>query len=121
MSSYASDNERAAAATGSRVAGQQRATSVGWRRRKIAEALYYVVLVLAAAAFMLPIVWLVLGSLKLNAEFRAYPIVISDIYIDERTVDVHIRRLRKSVNATGELDLVRTVRAAGYSLDTEPV
>jgi two-component system phosphate regulon response regulator PhoB len=34
---------------------------------------------------------------------------------------VHIRRLRRSVNAEGELDLVRTVRAAGYALDTEPV
>ena len=44
-----------------------------------------------------------------------------DIHVEPRTVDVHIRRLRKSVNATGELDLVRTVRTAGYSLDTEPV
>jgi ABC-type glycerol-3-phosphate transport system permease component len=42
----------------------------------MAVALYYAVLVVAAAAFILPIVWLVLGSLKLNAEFRAYPIVI---------------------------------------------
>ena len=32
-----------------------------------------------------------------------------------------LRRLRKSINATGELDVVRTVRAAGYALDTEPV
>ncbi len=42
-----------------------------------------------------------------------------DIHVEPRTVDVHIRRLRKSINGTGELDLVRTVRAAGYSLDTE--
>lgn len=42
-----------------------------------------------------------------------------DIHVEPRTVDVHIRRLRKSVNGTGELDLVRTVRAAGYALDTE--
>jgi two-component system phosphate regulon response regulator PhoB len=34
---------------------------------------------------------------------------------------VHIRRLRKSINGDDELDLVRTVRAAGYALDTEPV
>jgi len=34
---------------------------------------------------------------------------------------VHIRRLRKSVNLGDELDLVRTVRAAGYALDTEPL
>jgi two-component system phosphate regulon response regulator PhoB len=44
-----------------------------------------------------------------------------DIHVEQRTVDVHIRRLRRSVNAEGELDLVRTVRAAGYALDTEPV
>jgi two-component system phosphate regulon response regulator PhoB len=44
-----------------------------------------------------------------------------DIHVEPRTVDVHIRRLRKSMNVDGELDLVRTVRAAGYALDTEPV
>ncbi len=44
-----------------------------------------------------------------------------DIHVEPRTVDVHIRRLRKSINAEGELDVVRTVRAAGYALDTEPV
>ena len=43
-----------------------------------------------------------------------------DIHVEPRTVDVHIRRLRKSMNEEGELDLVRTVRAAGYALDTEP-
>jgi two-component system phosphate regulon response regulator PhoB len=44
-----------------------------------------------------------------------------DIHVEPRTVDVHIRRLRKSMNLEGELDVVRTVRAAGYALDTEPV
>jgi two-component system phosphate regulon response regulator PhoB len=44
-----------------------------------------------------------------------------DIHVEPRTVDVHIRRLRKSINSNGELDIVRTVRAAGYALDTEPV
>jgi len=44
-----------------------------------------------------------------------------DIHVEPRTVDVHIRRLRKSINGEGELDVVRTVRAAGYALDTEPV
>ena len=43
-----------------------------------------------------------------------------DIHVEPRTVDVHIRRLRKSLNGDGELDVVRTVRAAGYALDTEP-
>ena len=44
-----------------------------------------------------------------------------DIHVEPRTVDVHIRRLRKSINGEGELDLVRTVRTAGYALDTEPL
>ena len=44
-----------------------------------------------------------------------------DIHVEPRTVDVHIRRLRKSMNIDNELDVVRTVRAAGYALDTEPV
>lgn len=47
-----------------------------------------------------------------------------DVYVEQRTVDVHIRRLRKAVNAgpTGEElpDLIRTVRSAGYSLDGSP-
>jgi two-component system, OmpR family, phosphate regulon response regulator PhoB len=43
-----------------------------------------------------------------------------DIHVEPRTVDVHIRRLRKSINGIGELDVVRTVRTAGYALDTEP-
>ena len=43
------------------------------------------------------------------------------IHVEPRTVDVHIRRLRKSINGPGELDVVRTVRAAGYALDTEAV
>jgi len=40
-----------------------------------------------------------------------------DAEIELRTVDVHIRRLRKALNAIGEGDLVRTVRSVGYSLD----
>ena len=40
-----------------------------------------------------------------------------DIYIDERTVDVHIGRLRKLLNLDGEADPIRTVRGAGYALD----
>jgi two-component system, OmpR family, phosphate regulon response regulator PhoB len=40
-----------------------------------------------------------------------------DIYVEERTVDVHIRRLRKALNAEGEIDPIRTVRSAGYALE----
>jgi two-component system phosphate regulon response regulator PhoB len=44
-----------------------------------------------------------------------------DSDIELRTVDVHIRRLRKAVNAGGRSDLIRTVRSAGYALDSEGV
>jgi two-component system, OmpR family, phosphate regulon response regulator PhoB len=44
-----------------------------------------------------------------------------DSDIDARTVDVHIRRLRKALNEGGRPDLIRTVRSAGYSLDAEGV
>jgi two-component system phosphate regulon response regulator PhoB len=39
--------------------------------------------------------------------------------IDERTVDVHVRRLRRALNEGGGGDLIRTVRSAGYSLDAD--
>ena len=42
-----------------------------------------------------------------------------DSEIELRTVDVHIRRLRKAVNAGGLPDIIRTVRSAGYSLDAD--
>jgi two-component system phosphate regulon response regulator PhoB len=44
-----------------------------------------------------------------------------DVYVEQRTVDVHIRRLRKAVNIPGTEDIIRTVRAAGYALDTESI
>jgi two-component system phosphate regulon response regulator PhoB len=48
-----------------------------------------------------------------------------DVYVEQRTVDVHIRRLRKAINANTEgdelPDVIRTVRSAGYALDVEPV
>jgi two-component system phosphate regulon response regulator PhoB len=40
-----------------------------------------------------------------------------DVYIDERTVDVHVGRLRKALNRGREPDPIRTVRGAGYALD----
>ena len=42
-----------------------------------------------------------------------------DTAIDLRTVDVHIRRLRRALNEDGLPDLIRTVRSEGYSLDAE--
>ncbi len=43
----------------------------------------------------------------------------SDVYVEARTVDVHIGRLRKALNIGDEIDPIRTVRSAGYSLDAE--
>lgn len=40
-----------------------------------------------------------------------------DIYVDERTVDVHVGRLRKAINRGRQRDPIRTVRGAGYSMD----
>ena len=42
-----------------------------------------------------------------------------DSDIEPRTVDVHIRRLRKAINEGGRADIIRTVRSAGYALDSE--
>ena len=41
-----------------------------------------------------------------------------NVYVEARTVDVHIRRLRKAMNLSGE-DYIRTVRSAGYALDNK--
>ena len=43
----------------------------------------------------------------------------SDVYVEARTVDVHIGRLRKALNQETEEDPIRTVRSAGYSLDLD--
>jgi two-component system phosphate regulon response regulator PhoB len=40
-----------------------------------------------------------------------------DVYVELRTVDVHIRRLRKALNEINDNDIIRTVRSAGYALD----
>ncbi len=40
-----------------------------------------------------------------------------NVYVEARTVDVHIRRLRKAINIQGCEDVIRTVRSAGYSMD----
>ena len=42
-----------------------------------------------------------------------------NIYVEPRTVDVHIRRLRKAITANNEINIIRTVRDAGYSLETD--
>ena len=42
----------------------------------------------------------------------------NQVNVEIRTVEVHIRRLRKELNKNGEKDLIRTVRSAGYSIDS---
>lgn len=41
----------------------------------------------------------------------------TDVYVDERTVDVHVGRLRKAINKGRSKDPIRTVRGAGYAFD----
>ena len=43
----------------------------------------------------------------------------ANAYVEVRTVDVHVGRLRKALRQPGAPDLIRTVRSAGYALDTE--
>jgi two-component system phosphate regulon response regulator PhoB len=43
----------------------------------------------------------------------------SEKYIDERTVDVHIGRLRKALIGDHKVDPIRTVRGSGYALDDQ--
>jgi len=54
-----------------------------------------------------------------SRERLLYAVWSHDPDIDERTVDVHVRRLRKALNEGGLPDVIRTVRSAGYSLDAE--
>ncbi len=41
------------------------------------------------------------------------------VNVEQRTIDVHIRRLRKTLNQNNKIDLIRTVRSSGYSLDAD--
>lgn len=43
----------------------------------------------------------------------------ANTYVEVRTVDVHVGRLRKALRQPGAPDLIRTVRSAGYALDQE--
>ena len=42
------------------------------------------------------------------------------VYVEERTVDVHIRRLRKALEPAGAEAMVQTVRGAGYRFSADP-
>lgn len=41
----------------------------------------------------------------------------TNVYITDRTIDVHIRRLRKALSVSEECKVIRTIRSSGYSLD----
>jgi two-component system phosphate regulon response regulator PhoB len=43
----------------------------------------------------------------------------ANVYVEERTVDVHVRRLRKALEPSGHDRLIQTVRGAGYRLSAE--
>ena len=55
-----------------------------------------------------------------SREFLLKNVWGDNIYVESRTVDVHIRRLRKSMNEFGP-DYIRTVRATGYAIDINPL
>ncbi len=55
-----------------------------------------------------------------SREFLLKNVWGENIYVESRTVDVHIRRLRKSLNEYGP-DYIRTVRATGYAIDINPL
>lgn len=55
-----------------------------------------------------------------SREFLLKNVWGDNIYVESRTVDVHIRRLRKSMNEYGP-DYIRTVRATGYAIDINPL
>ena len=55
-----------------------------------------------------------------SREFLLKNVWGDNIYVESRTVDVHIRRLRRSLNEFGP-DYIRTVRATGYAIDTMAV
>ena len=54
-----------------------------------------------------------------SREFLLKNVWGNNIYVESRTVDVHIRRLRRALNEFGP-DYIRTVRATGYAIDTNP-
>jgi two-component system phosphate regulon response regulator PhoB len=43
----------------------------------------------------------------------------TNVYVTDRTIDVHIRRLRKALSITDECKVIRTIRSSGYSLDSQ--
>src|SRR6267378_3141332 len=57
------------------------------------------------------------GDIELDRDTKRVSRWGRDVYIDERTVDVHVGRLRKALNRGRMPDPIRTVRGAGYALN----
>jgi two-component system phosphate regulon response regulator PhoB len=53
----------------------------------------------------------------LSREYLLKVVWGGSVYVELRTVDVHIRRLRRALCSGGETDIIRTVRSAGYAMD----
>ena len=62
---------------------------------------------------------IIIDSVRMFYILASKPQEISHIYVEDRTVDVHIGRLRKALNAQGEENLIRTIRGVGYSIDSD--
>ena len=54
------------------------------------------------------------------ANRAAFNLLGDTIEGEDRTVDVHIRRLRQALNKGGETGIIRTIRGSGYALDINP-
>ena len=86
----------------------------------------WVVAALALGAWFGGMGWWLAGALSLYAARLLRRLYLLDrvwggnVYVEERTVDVHIRRLRKTLEPFGCQDLVQTVRGAGYRFSTTP-
>jgi len=57
----------------------------------------------------------------LTREYLLKSVWGGSVYVELRTVDVHIKRLRNALNAKGESDLIRTIRSVGYAMDLSVV
>ena len=57
----------------------------------------------------------------LTREYLLKSVWGGSVYVELRTVDVHIKRLRNALNAKGEPDLIRTIRSVGYAMDLSAI
>lgn len=85
-----------------------------WRKKKVFRGDKYIHL--GPTEFRLLRMLMETPGKVFSREFLLKNVWGNNIYVESRTVDVHIRRLRKSLNEFGP-DYIRTVRATGYAID----